>query len=304
MTKRRPWLIAVTALALGLLAGYEIKVLAEGAPTKQPLFYAGTLEDNGAAANGDYTLTLSFYDAIADGKELCATAGQVSVRDGHFRFDASDCADALHKNADVWLEVSFKGSAGNERKINGRTKIGAVPYALEAQHAISASSSAGALATELQALTNRVAQLESASASKSAFQAIKRSAQSIPGGDNGAMVIFDDEQFDYGNEFDPATSTFTARNGGVYEFSCSVTWTLDRLGTVAEWEVNIFLNGDERAYNGLYTDGEGTTRQVQLVVKLNAGDRVQCGALQDSSTAQALNVSGNYITFEGRRFAP
>jgi hypothetical protein len=43
---------------------------------------------------------------------------------------------------------------------------------------------------------------------------------------------------------------------------------------------------------------------VQLVVKLNAGDRVQCGALQDSSTAQALNVSGNYITFEGRRFAP
>jgi hypothetical protein len=236
----------------------------------------------------------------------CAGAqdrAQVSAREGRFRLDVSDCGDELQSLSDAWIEVSVTGSDGVARKLGARTKIGSVPYALQAQHAVNADNAEGALATQLQALSNRVTQLENAGgATNSAFYAIKRKDQMLSIG-NEDVVLFDDEQYDLGNEYDPTTSTFTTRGGGYYEFSCNVAWNIDALGNVSNWEVNLIVNDIERTYTGAYGEGRYTSRQVQLATKLKPGDRVQCKELQETGTPQPINVKSTYVMFEGRRFA-
>jgi hypothetical protein len=47
------------------------------------------------------------------------------------------CTTAIHANGDLWVEVFVDGTT------LGRTKLGAVPYAVEADHAVRADQSAG-----------------------------------------------------------------------------------------------------------------------------------------------------------------
>src|SRR5262245_30313757 len=94
-------------LASAFGAGYGMIVLAQGAPTKQPLFYSGVLEVDGAAANGDYKVKLALYDADTAGESLCSVEADAEVDDGHFRIDASECAGALADEPDAWVQLSF-----------------------------------------------------------------------------------------------------------------------------------------------------------------------------------------------------
>ena len=167
----RAW-IAVAAL-LTFLGGYGVRVLAEGAPTEQPLFYSGTLEVDGALASGEHTVMLELYDAQSGGAELCAVESEAEVENGRFRIDASACADAMRSSADVWVAVAFRDGGGIERAIAGRSKVGAVPYALEADHAKAAAAATGALRTQLQELTDRIAALEGGAPTSTAFHAVK-----------------------------------------------------------------------------------------------------------------------------------
>ncbi len=300
MTGRNGAVIALLTCALGLVGGYRLRVLAEGAPEQSPLFYSGTLEQDGAAVNGDYTVTLTLYDAATGGGALCEVESAAEVENGRFRIDASGGADDLRAEPDAWAAVTFEGSDGVARAIEGRIKIGAVPFALEADHAVNASNASGALASSLQSLTERVAAIEAGSAQGSAFLAIAKQPQSIKT-DGWDYVIFDQEEFDLGDEYNHTTGVFTAKRAGLYEFSCVVAWAAAD-GLSGLWEAALHVNEFERYYNGDVTPGKSVTRSVHGILKLAKDDRVRCSGLQEA-VSQPLNVDHNYTVFAGRRFA-
>ena len=300
-SKRRAVLIVTGTglLACAFMAGLRAHVLAEGAPTKQPLFYSGTLEAGGMPANGEYTVTMTLHDAATAGNELCGVESKATVEAGRFRIDASDCQEAVAMEPDSWVAVSFAGSDGVVHEIPGRAKIGAVPYALEARHAVSASTPSGALATTVQQLTERVSALEAGSAQSSAFLAYKSSAQSIATG-GGVVVVFNEEQVDIASEYEPSSGRFTAKAAGLYEFSCTIAWDLGG-NSDGTYEVALQLNDYEHTYNGSAHSGEAVTRSITGVIELAPGDRVACTAL-NSYGPSPLHVSAeSYNTFSGHR---
>jgi hypothetical protein len=146
MRTRRAWIAAFVCLVL-FVSGYGVRVLAEGAPNEQLLFYSGTLEVDGALATGEHTVKLVLYSAETDGDELCSIERMAEVESGRFRIDASDCAHAVRSENEVWVGVAFRGPDGVERAIAGRSKIGAVPYALEADNAWQASFKSSPIAS-------------------------------------------------------------------------------------------------------------------------------------------------------------
>jgi hypothetical protein len=149
--KNKSALILPTAIALAMSAGYGIRVYAENVPATTPLFYAGTLEEAGQLVDGMRTVTLTVWDKESEGKQVCQSITEnLSVSAGHFRMAVSDaCASELraaNKPADVWIALSFKDGSGTPHDIPGRTKVGAVPFALRAE---SAASATGALAGQV-----------------------------------------------------------------------------------------------------------------------------------------------------------
>lgn len=301
-------LIALSACAATFIGGYGVRVLAEGAPVEQPLFYSGVLESNGELANGEHTITLGLFNAASGGAELCAIERTAEVESGRFRIDASDCAQAMRQNADLWVAVAFRGDDGVERVISGRSKVGAVPYALEADHAKlanSASAATGELEATIDALTMRIEALEAGGnggppVSLTAFQAIKTTQGPLSQG--ATELVFNEEIFDRTDEYDETDGHFTAMQAGRYEFFCSIVWAIDGNGPTGTYEAAIFVNGIERVFSGHYGDGRYTTRQVHAVVELSAGDYVQCYSYQDDDSV-TLNLDAGYTSFEGRRFS-
>jgi hypothetical protein len=140
--KTRQSLIALLLIGGGVLAGAGLrKVWAEGVPSPDPLYYSGTLTESGKLVSGTRAITVNVWDAESGGDApLCATVdSSAKLTNGRFRIALdADCADAIAANNNAWVEV-IDGATSL-----GRSKIGAVPYALEANHAVSASHAATA----------------------------------------------------------------------------------------------------------------------------------------------------------------
>lgn len=122
-------LVGATSIAVGSAIR---AARADGIPTKDVLSYAGVLEDSKGPVNGTHNIEVAFYDAVSTGKRLCQTSPTpVNVVNG--RFDVllpDECVTSgIAKSPDTWISVVVDGSD------TGRTKIGAVPYAVEASHA-------------------------------------------------------------------------------------------------------------------------------------------------------------------------
>jgi hypothetical protein len=124
---RRAAISAAPVLALAI--GYWVGRARAGVPSVTPLFYAGTVEDGGGPLTGAHTITVRLWDAASAGNALCAEgpAGSTTVNAGRFRvaLDVS-CVAAVHTNGETFIEVKVDGTA------LPRSKVGAVPYALEA----------------------------------------------------------------------------------------------------------------------------------------------------------------------------
>jgi hypothetical protein len=146
MKMQSRWALAA-ALVASSLAGFGVKtLLADGIPATNPLYYSGTLTEAGQPVTGQRDITINLWpDATSNGTPLCQTVVTAApIVDGRFRIAlASPCKTVLNQNSGAWVEV-IDGTTSI-----GRSKIGAVPYAVEADHAMSATNAAGALATQL-----------------------------------------------------------------------------------------------------------------------------------------------------------
>jgi len=124
-------LLALTAAAIS--GGYFVgRARAAGIPTMQPLTYSGVLtDDSGAPLAGSKNIQIMFFDAAVGGNAACSTlpATQTLVG-GAFQVVLPDtCVTAVRASVNVWVEVFVDATS------LGRTKLGAVPYAIEAGEA-------------------------------------------------------------------------------------------------------------------------------------------------------------------------
>jgi hypothetical protein len=134
-------MVSLATMAAGAVLGYGFRVRADGIPDANPLYYAGTLTENGQLVNGQRALTVNVWaDGTSPGAPVCQTvASTAQVSNGRFRVAlAASCKSALNKNNNAWVEV-IDGATSL-----GRAKIGAVPYAVEADHATSATTATNA----------------------------------------------------------------------------------------------------------------------------------------------------------------
>ena len=151
-------LVALATCAATLLA---VRARAAGIPDAAALTYTGYLENpDGTPVATTKGIGLAFYASESGGKEVCGVKpADIAPVSGRFQIALpDDCADAVKENPDLWVEVEVEGS------LLGRTKVGAVPYAIEAAHATTADSAesassaatadaaAGELKTTLQGL--------------------------------------------------------------------------------------------------------------------------------------------------------
>lgn len=149
MKKKHLALGAALTLAVAAV-GYRVgKARADGVPMMNPLFYSGTLEDSGRPVEGTRDITIRLWDAATGGTIACpeTTAMATPVQSGRFRVALGGaCVMAIQRNPELWTEVVVGGTS------LGRSKIGAVPYAVEAGRASGAS---GMLETRLATVEAR-----------------------------------------------------------------------------------------------------------------------------------------------------
>jgi hypothetical protein len=147
------WLCAAACVG-GLLVSAVERAGAFGAPVADALVYSGLITDAaGMPLEGSRSVQLQLWDHESGGTMRCATdTAQELLSAGRFSLPLpAACADAVHASPDLWLELLVEGGS------LGRSKLGSVPYALEASHSTSADDAAGALAARLMALeTSRV----------------------------------------------------------------------------------------------------------------------------------------------------
>jgi hypothetical protein len=190
---RRRWArntgAVAAAVALVVIGHAATRVRAEGVPAENPLVYSGLLEQGEEPVNGARSIGLKLHDAASGDAARCTVAPkETDVKAGRFAVVLHDqCAAAVHEHADLWVEISVDGAV-----LSPRTKLAAVPYALEARRAVEA---AGGLRTEMNTLRAEVDELNARLANGLHLEgplihAVERVHGDGPGDetDNGALV--------------------------------------------------------------------------------------------------------------------
>ncbi|MFO0653007.1 MAG: SUMF1/EgtB/PvdO family nonheme iron enzyme [Polyangiales bacterium] len=157
MNRRTLVTLALTATLSAALTGLVVHtVRAVGIPTMPAMFYRGTLDP---AAPGTVTRTfrVALYGAASGGSELCPMSDtMVTVTNGAFEVPLpAECTNAIRvtpPDPGVWLELTIDRTT----TLTPRTKLGAVPYAVEAERAVNATAATGALDTRIAALEARL----------------------------------------------------------------------------------------------------------------------------------------------------
>jgi hypothetical protein len=129
-------------LGIGALVGYSVeRARASGIPATQAMSYSGVLTDpSGVPLTGSKNIQIQVFDMATGGNVQCTVGPTATaLANGGFRLALPDtCTAAVHATPDLWIEVDVDGSS------LGRTKLGAVPFAVEADHAKTADSATNA----------------------------------------------------------------------------------------------------------------------------------------------------------------
>jgi hypothetical protein len=325
MIRRNALLGMAAVAALGIAATLIVqRVRAAGIPA------TGTLTYTGALANPDGTpltattknIGLFTYDAPTTGNmvlDCTVTSGAVSLNAGQFQIALpAACTAKIQATPDLWLEVQVDGTS------LGRTKLGSVPYAVEAEHAVTADSATNAThATGADSATNathatsadsattadaasgaldtRIAALETRLGAVSAFRAHTNFNQTLP---NNVVtpLLFDVVDYDLNHEFtsDASASTFTPKTSGYYLVSCVPIFESGSPGVATGWlAAQINVNAVGIAANGFFGDLWTASRGATAVLHLSAMDQVQCLAIHENTGAS--RIVRNTSTFEATR---
>ncbi len=137
MTRMPPSARTLSIYLLGALgctasiAYFATRASAEGIPSNPPMTYAGILEENGSPVTGEVNVTLNLWrhptSSFLEDLTCSTQQDNVKVDQGHFRLALSQaCVAAIQATPDLWLEVVVN------TKFVGRTKLGAVPFAVQA----------------------------------------------------------------------------------------------------------------------------------------------------------------------------
>jgi hypothetical protein len=160
---RKTWASALALCSLSAIGGYVLHASAEGAPRMSPLFYSGSVSGrDGKALEGSHAVRVALFDKLSGGVAACSTEElKVDFAAGEFSLElpsgSSGCDAAVAAKSDLWTELTVDGN------IFPRAKVGAVPYALQADHATTATTAqsvTGEQADRLGKLEARVAELE------------------------------------------------------------------------------------------------------------------------------------------------
>lgn len=127
---------AMLTLVLAVAAiGYNQRgARADGIPAMQPMTYAGTLEEGNGAVSGTRNLRLTIWDDATSTESMrsrCVTSAQnTMVNNGRFQVTLDNaCTAAIRSTPNLWLEIEVNGTS------LGRTKLSAVPFAVESGRA-------------------------------------------------------------------------------------------------------------------------------------------------------------------------
>jgi hypothetical protein len=137
-------LVAAAGVTTGYLAG---RARAAGIPATAAMTYGGVLTDmSGTPLTGSKNIQVALWDAASAGAQQCITpSSPQSLVAGAFQVVLPDaCTAAVHANSDLWVDLVVDGAS------LGRTKLGAVPFAVEADHAVNATSATNAIGTLAQ----------------------------------------------------------------------------------------------------------------------------------------------------------
>lgn len=159
---------AISAGAAGVVAAAFVggHAWAGGIPATGALTYSGLLQDaKGVALAGPEYMEVQFWNdptATAATNLLCDT-GTPTVTplvNGHFSIPLPDtCTTKVGSNAGVYVDIIVGPTLQGATSLGTRVKIGAVPFAVEANHAVSADSATGAsggLATSVANLQGNI----------------------------------------------------------------------------------------------------------------------------------------------------
>ena len=127
------WSAVLLVLAIGIPTSYFAgRARAADIPAATPLTYSGFLTDAaGTPMTGSVPIQLGVFSAATGGTPLCVTPSTAqTLTAGAFQVTLPDtCTPVVHANADLWVEITVSGVP------IGRTKLGAVPYAIVAAEA-------------------------------------------------------------------------------------------------------------------------------------------------------------------------
>jgi hypothetical protein len=145
------WTLGAVVATAGLaVAGFASTSRAAGIPPSGALTYSGLLQDTSGAPLGspEFVEVKLWNDpaATAASNLLCdsGTPASVQLVNGHFSLILPDiCTGVVANNSNVYAEVLVGTSAANAGSL-GRSKLGAVPYAVTSDNAVRAASAAAA----------------------------------------------------------------------------------------------------------------------------------------------------------------
>ncbi|MBK6534303.1 MAG: tail fiber protein [Deltaproteobacteria bacterium] len=125
---------AIAALMVGMTVLGVRQTRADGIPGTSPMTYSGTLEEGGVPVTGMRNVRLTVFDdaTATDGAHIrCTTvAAGTAVTNGRFQVTlGNECTAVVRSTPNLWLDVEVAGTS------LGRTKISAVPFAVEAGRA-------------------------------------------------------------------------------------------------------------------------------------------------------------------------
>ncbi len=180
------WLAATAVL--GAVAYSTGRATADVIPADEPLTFGGVLLEGGLAVTGPRDVTVDIWrdSESSDEDRLVCTieAAGTAVNAGSYRVTMpSECTDAIRGETELWSQLSVDGT------VLARQKVGAAPFALNADSAALAGDAAFApLAVDDFNVGQNLAAGDDLSASTASLQRLKAASLRVG---NNALVADD-----------------------------------------------------------------------------------------------------------------